>query len=55
MEGGSRFVRHAERRAVGDANLGPIELKLQDARLTPGQKRIVENTTGWPPDVPDFH
>ena len=47
MKDGPRFVRHAY--------LGPIELKLQDARLTPGQKRIVENTTGCTPDVLDVH
>ena len=51
MEGGSRFVRHAERRAIGDANIGPIELKLQDARLTPAQKLTVQRTTGCTPDV----
>ena len=51
MKGGPRFVRHAERRAVCNAYLGPIELKLQDARLTPGQKLWVETTTGCIPDA----
>ena len=31
--------------------LGPRELKLQDARLTPEQTQLVVNTTGCTPDV----
>ena len=51
LKGGPRFVRHAKWRAVGNSYLGPIELKLLDACLTPEQKGMVENTTGCTPDV----
>ena len=42
------------RRAVDNdhlGRLGPIELKLQDARLTPAQNLTVQRTTGCTPDV----